>query len=151
MADHPVSKTGYKDQLALLTFVDNLIRERKDSRVNESNMPQIRELLLKQINEAVNRHLITLLTDKDQAELSVLLDKNVSDEELNAFFKDKVLNFEVEMTAALLNFRTAYLYSSQSQSKEAVATVATPKVVEPAPMSAALDDLGPPPPPAPVK
>jgi hypothetical protein len=151
MADQPVSKTGYKDQLALLTFVDNLIRERKDPRVNETNMPQIRELLLKQINEAVNRHLITLLSDKDQAELSTLLDKNVSDDELNVFFKEKILNFEVEMTAALLNFRTAYLYSAQPQPKEAIATVSAPKIVEPPPMPAARDDLGPPPPPAPVK
>ena len=113
MTDQPISKTGFRDQLALLTFVDTLIRDRKDPRVNESNMPQIREILLKQINEAVNKHLVVLLGDKDQAELTVLLDNNGSDDELNAFFKKKILNFEAEMAEALLNFRAAYLYSVQ--------------------------------------
>jgi len=118
MADQPISKTGFKDQLALLTFVDNLIKERKDSRVNETNLPQIREILLKQVNEAVNTYLVTLLNDKDQAELSILLDKDASDDDLNLFFKNKIANFEVEMTSALLNFRAAYLYPVWSKQQE---------------------------------
>jgi len=149
MADQPISKTGYQDQLALLTFVDNLIRDRKDPRVDESNTPQIREILLKQINEAVNTHLVSLLNDKDQAELSLLLDKDVSDDELNKFFKSKIVNFEVEMAAALLNFRTAYISPAQSdfvkQADEA-AKIAEKKPVEPQ----KAGDLGAPLPPAPV-
>lgn len=134
MADQPINKTGYKDQLALLTFVDNLIRERKDPRVNESNMAQIRELLLKQINEEVNTHLVVLLQDKDQAELSVLLDKNVSNDELNTFFKNKIPNFEVEMAAALLNFRSAYLYQPPKTDSPTI-NQSLPPALPPAPVA----------------
>ena len=155
MSDQPISKTGFQDQLALLTFVDTLIRDRKDPRVNEKNMPQIRELLLKEINEAVNTHLISLLRDKEQAELTVLLDKNATDDDLNAFFKKNILNFEVEMATALLNFRAAYIYPAQSafvkQGEEVVKTA--PQIVVPEKKVSSPsqnDDLGPPPPPAPV-
>lgn len=99
-----------KDQAALLSFVDELIRERKDPNINDKNREQMRAFLLQQVNEAINTHLITLLSEEDQKELDILLDKNVSNQELDEFFKRKIPNLTVEIATALINFRAAYLY-----------------------------------------
>jgi hypothetical protein len=104
-----------RDQVALLSFVEDLIKERKDPNINEKNIANVRALLLKEVNEAINTHLISLLTEKDQIELDVLLEKKMTNEELDDFFHKKIPNLEVEIASALLNFRAAYLYPLASQ------------------------------------
>lgn len=116
MTDQNKSQDGQKDdkkimdQVALLSYVDDLIKERKDPDVKPENMADVRGLLLKEVNNAINVHLIGLISEKDQVELDELLDKNVPDDELNQFFIKKIPNLEVEIASALLNFRAAYLY-----------------------------------------
>ncbi|MDH7476341.1 MAG: hypothetical protein QHH09_02610 [Microgenomates group bacterium] len=99
-----------KDQAALLSFVDDLIEARKDPNITDKNREQMRAFLLQQVNEAINTHLITLLSEDEQKELDVLLDKDVSNEELDRFFQQKIPNLTVEIATALLNFRAAYLF-----------------------------------------
>lgn len=112
--DHTTNKTipddkAMMDQAALASFVDKLIEERKDPNVTEASKLQVKAMLLSELNEAINTHLINRLSEKDQLALDDLLNTNPSDDDLNKFFMDTVPNLEVEIASALLNFRTAYL------------------------------------------
>jgi len=100
-----------RDQVAFMSFIDDMLKEKKDSSIKPDQLVQIKALLLKELNSKVNEHLIALLTEKDQVELNQLLDKNPSDEELDNFFQTKIPNLIPEMTAVLLEFRSAYLYT----------------------------------------
>lgn len=139
----PPSNKAIKDQVALLSFVEDIIEERKDPNIKPENLPKVKELLLKEVNDSINRHLISLLPDKEQVELDELLDKNVSDEEIDAYFAKKIPNLEAEIASVLLNFRAAYLYplkaqeaqtQEQSQSPPPDPMVAKPSFPPPAPV-----------------
>lgn len=106
-----------KDQIALLSFVDDLLKEKKDSNIKPEDLPKVKEVLLKEVQDAINRHLVSLISEKDQVELDQLLDKNISDEELNNFFVQKIPGLEAEIASALLNFRSAYLYPGPAKSE----------------------------------
>lgn len=123
------------DQAALASFIYKLIDERKDPNITDATKPQVKAMLLSQLNEAINTHLINRLSEKDQLALDDLLNTNPSDDDLNKFFMDSVPNLEVEIASALLNFRTAYLTPIGGISEE---------------KAASHDDIPPPPPPAPV-
>jgi len=111
-------KTGMQDQMAIQTFVDKLIEERKDPEVTTETLPVVRSLLIKKVNEAINEHFISLLSDTDVAELDKLLEGNIPDTQLNDFFKKKIENVSVEIATALLNFRAAYLYPVWKKQQE---------------------------------
>lgn len=111
-------KTSMQDQLAIRTFVDNLIKERKDPEVTPETLPVVHAMLVKQVNQAINEHFISLLNDTDVVELDKLLDANIPDNELNDFFRKKVDNISVEIATALLNFRAAYLYPVWKKQQE---------------------------------
>jgi len=111
----PKKDNALRDQVALLSFVEDLIKERKDPNINEKNIANVRALLLKEVNEAINTHLVSLLTERDQIELDVLLEKKMTNEQLDDFFRKKIPNLEVEIASALLNFRAAYLYPLANQ------------------------------------
>lgn len=106
----PKKDNGLRDQIALLSFIDELIKERKDPNINEKNIANIRALLLKELNDAINTHLVSLLTERDQIELDILLEKGMTNDQLDDFFRKKIPNLEVEIASVLLNFRAAYLY-----------------------------------------
>jgi len=105
-----VTPQDLKDQAALLSFVDEMIKERNDPNITDKNRDQMRAFLLYKANEAINTHLITLLSEEDLKELDQLLERNVSNQELDEFFKKKIPNLSVEIATALLNFRAAYLF-----------------------------------------
>lgn len=86
---------------------------------------------MKEVNDAINMHLINLLSEKDQIELDDILQKNAPDEELNQFFIRKIPNLEAEIASALLNFRTVYLYKPEEQKTQ---DVPTPPPPPPAPV-----------------
>jgi len=100
-----------KDQIAFMSFIDDLIKEKNDPDIKPEQLPQIKTLLLKELNEKVNLHLVSLLSERDQLELDELFNKNASDEEIDNFFQAKVPNLIPEMTAVLLEFRNTYLYT----------------------------------------
>lgn len=106
----PQNNEALMDEAAILSFIGDLIQEKRDPNITEENLPQVKEMLLQEVNNAINTHLVNLLSEQDQIELDGLLDKDPSDEELNQFFLQKIPNLEIEIAAALLNFRAAYLY-----------------------------------------
>ena len=124
MADqnNPISKlpAGVKDQVAFMSFIDDILKEKKETNLPEDQLIQLKTLLLKDLNEKVNTHLITLLSEKDQLELDDLLNKNVSDEELDNFFQSKIPNLVPEMTSVLLDFRADYLYTPLAKDSEKI-------------------------------
>ncbi len=111
------------DQVALTAFVDDLIKSRNDSGINEQNIERVRNALLDEVNEAINLHLLDKLSDRAQIELDKLLDTDPSDEQLNQFFIREIPNLEVEIAAALLNFRAAYLYPLSQKIAKAVESI----------------------------
>lgn len=102
------------DRAAMESYVDDLIRDRADPHIKPENLPQTKQILLSQVNEAINMHLVNLLSPQDKIALDDLLVKNPSNEELDKFFLEKVPNLQVEIASALLNFRAAYLYAVTS-------------------------------------
>lgn len=117
--NQPKKDNALRDQVALLSFIDDLIKERKDPNINEKNINDVRALLLKELNDAINTHLVSLLTERDQIELDVLLEKKtMTNEQLDDFFRKKIPNLEAEIATVLLNFRAAYLYPSAGQRSE---------------------------------
>lgn len=114
--DLSLSYYGFMDDKALMdraameSYVDDLLRDRADPNIKPENLPQAKQVLLAKVNEAINVHLVSLLTDQDKIALDDLLAKNPSNEELDKFFLEKVPNLQVEIASALLNFRAAYLY-----------------------------------------
>ncbi len=104
------SLQGVRDQVALLSFIENLIKEKNDPQINEKNIDQVKMVLLRQLNEMIDTHLISMLDEGSQRELDQLLDKNIPNKELEDFFKSKIPNLDVEIANVLLNFRAAYLY-----------------------------------------
>ena len=105
-----IDEKAIKDQIALLSFVNDLIKDRQDPNINEQNLSKVKELLLIEVNDAINRYLISLLSEKDQLELDVLLNKNASNDSVDDFFASKIPNLEAEIAGVLLKFRAAYLY-----------------------------------------
>lgn len=126
MADqnNPISKlpAGVKDQVAFMSFIDDVLKEKNDTSLTADQLIQIKTLLLKELNEKVNTHLVALLPEKDQIELDELLSKNISDEELDKFFQTKIPNLIPEMTSVLLNFRMDYLYAPTAKKSEEILT-----------------------------
>ena len=118
--NNPISKlpAGVKDQVAFMSFIDDVLKEKNDTSLTPDQLTQIKTLLLKELNEKVNTHLVALLSEKDQLELDELLNKNVNDEELDKFFQTKIPNLVPEMTSVLLNFRMDYLYTPVAKSEE---------------------------------
>lgn len=98
------------DQVALLSYIDDLIKARTDLNPTPEDLPKLKTFLLHEINNAINTHLVSKLSAEAQKELDALLDKKPTDEELNTFFTRYIPNLEAEIAVALLTFRATYLY-----------------------------------------
>ena len=104
------NKSVLVDDVVLLSFIDDILTERTDLKLTEEEKPKVQAALLKEVNEAINTHLVSVLSETDQQELNTFLDKDPSNEELTGFFKQKILNLPTEIATALINFRAAYLF-----------------------------------------
>ena len=98
-----------RDQVALISFIDNLIKEKNDSSIKTEALPQVKVALLNELNQMINTHMVAILSDIDQRELDILLKNKVSDEELDKFFSEKIPNLIAELASVLVDFKTAYL------------------------------------------
>lgn len=98
-----------RDQVALLSFVEGLIKEKNDPTITPESLPQVKVALLNELNQMINTHMVAILPDYDQRELDILLKNKVSDEELDKFFEKKIPKLTSELASVLIDFRTAYL------------------------------------------
>lgn len=98
-----------KEQVALLTFIENLIKEKNETSLTEEQLKNTKVALLNELNQMINTRLISLLSTPQQQELEVLLKDKVSDQELDQYFAKHIPNLEAEIASVMANFREAYL------------------------------------------
>lgn len=106
---------GIRDQVALISFIDDIVKEKNDQTIKPEALPQVKAALLIELNQMINTHMVAILSETDQKELEVLLKNNSKDEELDAFFEKKIPNLTAELASVLLDFRAAYLYKPEAK------------------------------------
>ncbi len=106
-----------KNQSALFSFIDDLLSEVDSAEISSEDLPQLKALLLLELQEVINVHLVSKLSEKDQKELEKLLDRDPTAKELDQFFTQRIPNLEGEIMIALLSFRSAFLSSNLSSGK----------------------------------
>lgn len=110
---------GVRDQVALLSFIDDLIKEKNDPAIKSEALPQVKAALLNELNQMITTHMVAILSESDQKELDILLKNKASDEELDKFFLEKIPNLKAELASVLLDFRAAYLYKPEATASAA--------------------------------
>lgn len=104
MTDDYKKKT-VQDEIAIEKFVDDLVSAREDLWVKPENKVIFKKALTDQLNDEINNHFINLLTKSDQQLLSQLLDKGISNQELNLFFEQRVENHVAHLTTVFQKFK----------------------------------------------
>ncbi|MFA6532411.1 MAG: hypothetical protein WCT22_00260 [Patescibacteria group bacterium] len=107
-----------RDQVALLSFIEDLLKEKNDSTIKPEALPQVKAALLKELNDMINTHMVAILPEADQRELNILLKNKVAVEEIDKFFEEKIPNLAAELASVLIDFRTAYLLPLPPTKKE---------------------------------
>jgi len=113
---------GVRDQVALLSFIDDLIKEKNDSSITPEQLPQVKAALLTELNEMINTRMVTLLPEVSQRQLDAMFERKATDEELDKFFSEKIPNLSAEIASVLIDFRGAYLTPLTPQTEEKKAT-----------------------------
>ena len=128
--DQPLNNQpqGVRDQVALLAFIDDLIKEKNDPAIKSEALPQVKAALLNELNQMITTHIVAILSETDQRELDILLKNKTADEELDKFFLEKIPNLKAELASVLLDFRAAYLYKPE---KPVDTSAPTPAPVKP--------------------
>lgn len=98
-----------KDKQALENFVDQLIKEKNSTYVTDANRIEVRTQLLSEVSDAINRKLVSLLSDEKVEELNKLLDEKATDEVVSKFFTDNIPTLQDAVTEAMIDFRKGYL------------------------------------------
>jgi len=98
-----------RDQVALLSFLDNLIKEKNDPLIKPEQLQQVKAALLQELNEMINIQMVKSLSEADQRQLDAMFDRKANDEEIDDFFVKKIPNLSAEIASVLLDFRAAYL------------------------------------------
>jgi len=90
--DQPLNNQpqGVRDQVALLAFIDDLIKEKNDPAIKSEALPQVKTALLNELNQMITTHTVAILSETDQRELDILLKNKTADEELDKFFLEKI-------------------------------------------------------------
>lgn len=108
-ADLNKQPSGIRDQVALVSFIDGLMKEKNDPSIKPEALPQVKAALLIELNQMINTHLVAILSEPDQRELDILLRNKVAGEQIDEFFIKKIPNLTAELASVLIDFRTAYL------------------------------------------
>jgi hypothetical protein len=143
-----------KDKIALYDFIAELLTLRTDLNLSTEEKPLVIEQLVKELDYTINAHLMDLLSDQAVDEFNTLLDANPSDDQINDFFTKHIPNLSTEIAAAMLEFKTIFLYNPEGDAaaqKPAQAPMAAPSVQAPVANEAHEGDASmETPPPAPV-
>lgn len=117
MVDSQTSKSNNQNY-SVEDFIDQLIEAKdKDASATEEQKKRAKELLLQELNNMINAHLVSKLSPADQIRLDELLDKNAPDDEINTFFLDHIPQMHVEVAAVMIQFRSLYLTDVSKQNQ----------------------------------
>lgn len=94
-----------QDDIAMEKFVDDLVVAREDLWVKPENRVRFKKALMDQLTDEINNHFINLLTKSDQQLLNQLLDKGITNQELNVFFEQRVDNHVAHLTTIFQRFK----------------------------------------------
>lgn len=98
------------ENLDLKMFVDRLVEEKKyPEDLEKEVMDQIKSDLLSRVEDRVNMVIISNLSEEKLGEFNELMDKNVSDEEMQKFCSDNIPNLSQLIATELVVFRQTYL------------------------------------------
>lgn len=98
-------KKSLQDEIAIEKFIDDLVKAREDLWVKSENRELFKKALKDQLNDEINNHFINLLTKSDQQLLNQLLDKGISNQELNLFFEQRIDNRIAHLTTVFQKFK----------------------------------------------
>ena len=98
-------KKALQDEIAIEKFIDELVAAREDLWVKPENRDRFKKALMDQLTDEINNHFINLLTKNDQQLLSRLLDKGISNSELNIFFQDRVDDHVAHLSMIFQRFK----------------------------------------------
>lgn len=97
------------DLLTLADYVDKLIAEKNYETVTDEVKIELKNELLRQLNDTLMAKLIEQLSDEEVKELNNFLDIKPSDEQLQQFIKSKLDDPQRFIANVLLSFRRTYL------------------------------------------
>ena len=98
------------ESLDLKMFVDRLVEEKKyPEDLEKEVVDQIKKDLLSRVEDTVNMVIISNLSESKLAEFNDLMDKNVSDEEMQKFCSDNIPRLSQLISTELIVFKQNYL------------------------------------------
>jgi len=109
-------KKALQDEIAIEKFIDDLVKAREDLWVKTENRELFKKALKDQLNDEINNHFINLLTKSDQQLLNQLLDKEISNQELNLFFEQRIDNRVAHLTTVFQKFKEMVMVGKVTKS-----------------------------------
>lgn len=94
-----------QDNIAMEKFIDDLVVSREDLWIKPENRERFKKALKEQLIDEINNHFINLLTKSDQQLLEKLVEKGITNQELNHFFEERVDNQIAHLTTIFQRFR----------------------------------------------
>ncbi len=99
-----------ENNLDLKVYVDRLVEEKNFPKDLEAEViDQIKKDLLSQVESRVNAVIISNLSEDKLEEFGILLDKDISDLEMQKFCGENIPNLSELIATELLIFRDSYL------------------------------------------
>lgn len=96
--------------LDLKMFVDRLVEEKKyPENLEQGVIDQIKADLLSRVEDRVNMLIISNLSEEKLIDFNKLMDKNVSDEEMQKFCSDNIPDLSQLIASELIVFRQTYI------------------------------------------
>jgi hypothetical protein len=97
------------ENLDLSIFVDRLVAEKKyPENLEQGVIDQIKKDLLSRVEDRVNMVIISNLSEEKLKEFNELMDKNISDEEMQKFCSDNIPDLAQLIASELIVFRQTY-------------------------------------------
>ncbi len=99
-----------KNGLDLQMFVDRLVEEKKyPANLEKEVVDQIKKDLLSQVEDVVNMVIISNLSEEKLGEFNELLDKDISDADMQKFCSDSIPGLAQLIATELIVFKQTYL------------------------------------------
>lgn len=114
MADNAKLKKPVSDEVALLTYIDEIIDEMKDPRITPVDRPRMRAAMHDELRNEINTHIVNLLTEPEQIEMDTLFADKVPLSQIDSFLREKIPNIDIETAAVMLNFKAGYLTRNEN-------------------------------------
>ncbi|MEI6690259.1 MAG: hypothetical protein WCL07_00755 [bacterium] len=94
---------------SLSDYADTLIKEKNYTTLTEEARVELRNDLLRRLNEFMMAKVVAELNEKDTQEFSTMLDTNPSEEQIQTFIKGKLSNPTEFIGNTLISFRKTFL------------------------------------------